>query len=632
MPTMTNKPAQDAGNDRRAQEAMDNLPQFAKDAIQEAEAEPAREPIRFAIEPPQAPIVPGNATAAPRCFSLEGYTDKTGNVKMQRCLSISYLMDAVLNQEAAMELWGMPEKAIEYWKQYNYVQLLSAAGLATGAGVSVLADKDKRTPEQTEVIAALQAQEKQNRMDAYVNSNFGAAVAHIKEYCAAAELDAGTLDIAYTAALYYFATYPYAAMSTHRIAPNNPNSLTDDDKAELIDTFTALYTYHAKHKGLKDERELLEAFIGAEPAQEGSPQEQAEEMLESIARLNATAIVPPKFIMANNKLTNSMERATQKAEKDGTLNREIEMMLTVSGRKKKNEVNSMCVLSYDWNKLHIDGQKAFTRYDRAVHDAVVSLYVAGNPRFTPDMVWRAMTGKTAQEQPSPVIRAKVEASIDKMRCMLVKVDYTKELEMRRITNIKGRRTANLLVLIDDELESTNGNRVRAYKFPEDAEFAPILYLYSAQVGQVISVPIGLLDTKQIGRNGKPSTHSLKYTDRRVAIRHYLIQRIEIMKGKNTQVVRKIKLKDYVTTDKEEHDGLYTIAGHPELSQPMPEKLTDEQRTNWKNTMRNIRNDAEAILKDLITKKYIKGYSVYRISGKPAGFTIELYEDDKRAHK
>lgn len=339
-----------------------------------------------------------------------------------------------------------------------------------------------------------------------------------------------------------------------------------------------------------------------------------------IERISALAIVPKRMVVPNHKLVNSLTRATRTPEDA------IQIVLEVSKRGAKNKVTATCVLSYEGDNVKISGRQPFSEYDRNVYNAVVSLYVAGNRVITSDMVWRTMTGKTEQEQPSPALKAAVTKSIDKMRFMRAQIDCSDEFKMRRIEldgkPVNGAGFDDNLLHLSVAWVRAGKNTIRAYEFPQESRFAPILYQYSAAVKQVINVPIALLDVKKLDKRGKPTTHSLSYTEQRVIIKGYLLRRIEGMKGKNALKSRNIAFMDY-TKDGQTHEGLYTVAGYPELSQPMPEGMTDAEKTKRKNDARYIREDAAAILGYWTASGYIKGFSEYRDGRTVAGLEIKL---------
>lgn len=530
--------------------------------------------------------------------------------------------------EAAYQNGIFMDGVYEQWAEGYFQSLVTQVAEITGAAPEEIADKDRRTPEQQQALIAAAAREFLDRLDRYSHSNYIAAIKHVNAYCIGIAEAQGTEDIykplrdesypdalqdgnlvnvPLAAVLYYFATH-------EDIDPRAMDSLTGTDKAAIIDVFSRLDVFYREHRTeINNGQHLLLEFAKADNLSPASAQ-------ETLQRICDLAIVPKRMVVPTHKLVNSLTRATRTPEDA------IQIVLEVSKRGAKNKVTATCVLSYEGDDVKISGRQPFTEYDRNVYNAVVSLYVAGNRVITSDMVWRTMTGKTEQEQPSPALKAAVTKSIDKMRFMRAQIDCSDEFKMRRIEldgkPVNGAGFDDNLLHLSVTWVRAGKNTIRAYEFPKESRFAPILYQYSAAVKQVINVPIALLDVKKLDKHGKPTTHSLSYTEQRVIIKGYLLRRIEGMKGKNALKSRNIAFMDY-SKDGQTHEGLYTVAGYPELSQPMPEGVTNAEKTKRKNDARYIREDAAAILGYWTASGYIKGFSEYRDGRAVAGFEIKL---------
>lgn len=549
---------------------------------------------------------------------------------LRRCDMIDQSMFELKDKEteAAMQAGIFLGGVYTQWAEEHFQSLIAQVAEMTGADLSEIVDMDRRTPEQRQALIAALARELLDRFDKYSHSNYIAAIKHVNAYCIDIAEAQGTEDIykplrderypdavqdgnlvnvPLAAVLYYFATH-------EAINPQAESSLTAEDKSALIDIFSRLDDFYKGHRAeLHNEQELLQLFIDASNSSPASAQ-------ETLQRICDLAIVPKRMVVPNHKLVNNLTRATRTPEDI------VEIVTEVSKRGAKNKVTATCVLSYEGDDVKISGRQPFTEYDRNVYNAVVSLYVAGNRVITSDMVWRTMTGKTEQEQPSPALKAAVTKSIDKMRFMRAQIDCSDEFKMRRMEldgkPVNGAGFDDNLLHLSVTWVRAGKNTIRAYEFPKESRFAPILYQYSSAVTQVINVPIALLDVKKLDKHGKPTTHSLSYTEQRVIIKGYLLRRIEGMKGRNALKSRNIAFMDYMK-DGQTHEGLYTIAGCPELTQPMPDGMTDAEKTKRKNDARYIREDAAAILGYWTASGYIKGFSEYRNGRAVAGFEIKL---------
>ena len=263
--------------------------------------------------------------------------------------------------------------------------------------------------------------------------------------------------------------------------------------------------------------------------------------------------MPEKHVIPNAKLANSIMEVTKE---ELTESRDLEA--TVMTEKKKNkeikETKIFYAMAYESENVRITGKQPLTEYDRTVADAVTSLYLYGDEShiITPAMVYREMTHITDSESPSPKQLKAVERSIDKMRFIHVMADCSKELKERNkdlkgIQVIGGEIDAYLLPLtktririkvdkntrkqlsnkileqmeIDEKSDEADENVVTAYKIL----CPPVLYEYSNMTDQVLTVPVELLSI--CDSNGK----RIRSTERRIAIKSYMLRRIEIMKGK-----------------------------------------------------------------------------------------------------
>ena len=164
---------------------------------------------------------------------------------------------------------------------------------------------------------------------------------------------------------------------------------------------------------------------------------------------------------------------------------------------------------------------------------------------------------------------------------------------RRKLSLKGAQLTggkiDTYLLALDKIEVTaGGQKVTAYKVIK----TPILYDYSRLTGQVITVPAALLDIRD------ESGARIPNTDRRIAIKGYLLRRIEIMKGKSG----KRTSRHIIYTD------LYETICE---SEP-----TDKER-------RLIREYVYIVLDCWKRDGYIKGYTDLKQGRKKTGVAIEL---------
>ena len=287
--------------------------------------------------------------------------------------------------------------------------------------------------------------------------------------------------------------------------------------------------------------------------------EKLKEEIQEIELLDG--IVPESYIIPNNKLVNTMAKGEVLCNEN--------FNLRINNENKK-EILTKVSLNYDDENIQIyDKNKRFTPYDRTVHNAVCSLFEAGNTNFTPDQVYRAMNGLDDQQYVSPQAVGAITRSLDKQRRIYAKIDYTNEAKAHR-------KDVNSCIVEDYILSAkkitleAGGQRVTGYKLNSK----PILYQYAQVSGQVLTVPNKLLNTKDVIRS----------TEDVIIIREYLIRRIEVMKKNKDQSNRILLERVY-----------------EELNEPEPTK---------KKALK-IRNIIEKLLSKFVSEKYIKNFKFYK---------------------
>lgn len=130
--------------------------------------------------------------------------------------------------------------------------------------------------------------------------------------------------------------------------------------------------------------------------------------------------------------------------------------------------------------------KGFTSLDKEVHDAVVSLYAAGNNVFSPAMVYRTMAGKTDSAFVPQEKIQEVTASIYKCMSSIITIDASEEAP---IYGLDAMYSQNLIYAKAVTLK-TKGWEVSAFKLIDE----PVLFKYAKLKRQVFAVPLRVLDT------------------------------------------------------------------------------------------------------------------------------------------
>ena len=276
-----------------------------------------------------------------------------------------------------------------------------------------------------------------------------------------------------------------------------------------------------------------------------------------------SSVIPQNHLIPNNKLANSLTKDIIDA---GAID------LVVSGRGK-SEITTRCILSYEGDNVKLSSRQPFTEYDRQVADAMVHA--------------------TATETPSPQQIGAVTRSLDKMRFVRVQIDCSKELTRRKLSlngaQITGGKIDTYLLALDKIEVTAGGQKVTAYRVVK----TPILYDYSRLTGQVLTVPAALLDIRD--KDGAKVAN----TDRRIAIKGYLMRRISVMQGK--------------TASRQSKHILY---------EPIYEMVSDGKELSRKDQQK-IREYVGLVLDSWTRAKFIKGYADLSQGRKKTGVAIEV---------
>lgn len=280
---------------------------------------------------------------------------------------------------------------------------------------------------------------------------------------------------------------------------------------------------------------------------------------------------PNNYVIPNNKLANSLHKMNFD---------EITELIVDT----KRGIISPVMLNYDDENIEIeDKDKKFTPQDRAVHNAICSILESGSAVFTPERIYRVVNGLKERESVSPQAVESIRKMIDRMNRIKVEVDYTNEANDRSKTKAEKLKkfTIKGQILVTEEITiNAGGHDVMGYRLGKK----PLIYEYSQFTNQVITVPSELLNTKDI----------IRTTPDVIAIREYLIRRIEVMKHDEGQI-NKIKF----TTLFEE------------IGQPGPTKEKSKK----------IRDNVMKLLEKYKSEKYIKNFNLYKIGRAYGGVEI-----------
>ncbi|MBQ9257435.1 MAG: hypothetical protein IJ181_10005 [Acidaminococcaceae bacterium] len=250
-------------------------------------------------------------------------------------------------------------------------------------------------------------------------------------------------------------------------------------------------------------------------------------LLEVLPRLQ-NAATPKKHIMTTTRFADEL----------GGLINIGEQNLPVKNEGHKNEITNFVKVTIEPQDGLTIKTEDYTEFERQVDEAVYSLYEFGDKSkvFTIPMVYRAMTFKKGDD-PGKTMQQRIEQYIEKGRKTDVEIDATDEI--RAYMKSRGMKDADkatfyrgdrLLPLAFARIK--NGKEIiKGYQFTAE----PPELAHAKATGKIMTLNSSLLDVKDNGGNSLPNTEN------RIAIKGYLLRRIQRMKRdaerKNPKITR-----------------------------------------------------------------------------------------------
>ena len=318
----------------------------------------------------------------------------------------------------------------------------------------------------------------------------------------------------------------------------------------------------------------------------------AETVRATLPRLIGTTT--KNYYMPNNKLAKSM---TKDVIDNGTLT------LVVSGKKAKKEIVTRCLLSYEGDKVKLQGQRPFTEFKRTLYNGIVSLFVDGDEShiMTPAMIYRAANGITDGTDPSAGMKAAITRAVNEMRYIAAEIDFTDEAKMYR-SDVDNCYVRDTILDVRELSVSISGKPYTAFYVKQP----PLLYEYAQVSKQIASLPPHLLDIRQVPKNkagkietGKAPGGRISNNDRRMAVKSYLLRRIYDM----------------------QHDP--TLSRNIIFDTMNDEIATESDKTFTAKEQRNIREYIPQVLDYWTHQNFIKGYEPVKGGNKIRGYAIKI---------
>ncbi len=248
------------------------------------------------------------------------------------------------------------------------------------------------------------------------------------------------------------------------------------------------------------------------------------------------------------------------------------------------------VIQFDFNSdaVAITG-RAFTRFDKQVHDAVCTLWGNGITEFYTDQVYKAMNRLPGDTDIKGVDLEAVENSLKAAVVRRITIDATEQFKKRypKATIVKTAKwTDYLLPMRQIELTTKMGNVVNGWQISNP----PAVFAYSDMLNQIATVPVKMLDTRRRVRNTPEVT----------LMRDKLTERIEWMKNDSSRKPSNTVL----------YSPLFAECG------------IDESSLN-RAQIRRKRELVKGILDGFQDNGYIKGYTEEKSGQKLTGVKIEV---------
>ncbi len=139
------------------------------------------------------------------------------------------------------------------------------------------------------------------------------------------------------------------------------------------------------------------------------------------------------------------------------------------------------------NGLTISGIDRLNRFDREVHDATNSLYLAGNEYISPIMINKVLTADR-EARPSEEMQTKICQSLEKLLLTWIRIDATEEAKAKGLDKLIYE---GFILSATKMTASLSGHEVICYKLAKPS----ILYEYANTIDRIGRYPIKALASK-----------------------------------------------------------------------------------------------------------------------------------------
>lgn len=286
---------------------------------------------------------------------------------------------------------------------------------------------------------------------------------------------------------------------------------------------------------------------------------------------------PENLVMPNTKLANLTFDNKSDLSEGGNIR--------VSATKKKEVIITAKVVS-QLDARGIKLTRQLSEQDRCVFDAVCTLFMDGQTTFTAKQVYKTYTGL---DRMNPQAIENVEKSLQKMRFTSIDIDWTNHALMNKLDDETAPQKVTVTVggylLPLEVIRVDDGDTHQVgYRFIKE----PVYLTYSRITGQLVTIPAEMLKLETVNM-----------TPERIAIQHYMMRQIEIMKNPKNKFSNRTML----------FETIFEKCGVIEI-------------TNRQTKARYV-DAVEKILNEWIERKYIKDYEVTTKGKAKIGVEISL---------
>lgn len=217
----------------------------------------------------------------------------------------------------------------------------------------------------------------------------------------------------------------------------------------------------------------------------------------------------------------------------------INQIMKIPAYRGKNAPKTTVLVTYEGLE-NIQGLTPFnfTPFDRLVFDAVCTINQtakrANKPTiFTPEMVARAMHGKSDKEYMPPLTVSTIAKSLDKMMTMFIIIDATAHVKSKNV-EINEFKYKGYLLPMESLHINAGGTIVDSYELLK----TPFLFQYASMVGQIINIDNELLNVRKLTTDGRITDKYLQMNiDKQILVRQ-LATRIDRIKRDNESKKKK----------------------------------------------------------------------------------------------